>query len=251
MTPFRPSTRWSLRAIPLSGYVFLVVFLLRLVVLARLTDSPFLLPARGDMHFYNEWAQRILRGEFSDGRAFYGLPLYAYLLAGFYKLFGFSPFVPGLVQAILEGGTAALLLQIADRTFGTRDDRAWTRPGRMIGLLAAVGWAFFLPAQSYSVIMMPTAWLVFIFWWLVWQIIKRNRAPRLGAVFLIGLLMGVCATGIATILFLIPLWVAALLFRWRDDAHSLVSSSSRDRAALAGRGRGDFACLAAQPLRRT
>ena len=51
---------------PVSGWIFLGVFLLRLLVLVRLTDSQFLLPNAGDMQFYNNWALRILRGEWTD-----------------------------------------------------------------------------------------------------------------------------------------------------------------------------------------
>ena len=61
-----------------------------------------------------------------------------------------------------------------------------------------------MPAQAYSVILMPNAWLVFIFWFLVWQIVARRKAPRLIWMLLIGVVVGVTAMGIATILFLIP-----------------------------------------------
>ena len=209
-----PGKKWRLKDVPPSGYVFLGGFLARLIVLVRLTESPFLLPAQGDMHFYNEWALRILRGEFTDYHAFYGLPLYPYLLAAIYKLFGYSPFVPGLVQACLEGGTATLIFLIAGRVFGDGLRRGWNSRGNVIGLLAAAGWALFLPAQAYSVVTMPTPWLVCIFWWLVWQIIKRTDVPSPLAIFLFGLLIGFAATGIATILFLLPLLVAALFLRW-------------------------------------
>ena len=63
-----------------AHYVFGGVLLIRVVVLARLTASPYLLPTRGDMHFYDDWAQRILNGQLTDHLAFYGLPGYAYLL---------------------------------------------------------------------------------------------------------------------------------------------------------------------------
>ena len=215
----------SLRAVPPGTYVFGAVFLLRLIVLVRLTESPFLLPAQGDMHFYNEWAQRILRGEWTDYRAFYGLPLYAYLLAGLYSIFGMNPFVPGVLQACLEGGTAVLLFEIGQRAFrqptsaadlahadGTANGRFAS--GRSIGALAALGWAFYLPAQSYSVILMPTAWLVFVFWFVVWQVLRRDELPRGRWFFLIGLLIGVTAMGIATVLFLLPLIVCATAIRW-------------------------------------
>ncbi len=237
-TTSQPRTRWSLRTLPLAAYVGLVVFALRLIVLTRLTASPFLLPAQGDMHFYNEWAQRILRGEFTDYHAFYGLPLYAYLLAGFYKLFGYSPFLPGLAQAALEGGTAAVIFLICGRVFAGGSPRGWNQRGLVIGLLAALGWAFFLPAQSYSVVMMPTPWLVFIFWWLVWQIIKRETSPGLLTTFLFGLLMGFTAMGIATILFLIPLFAGALLFKWPPSASTRSFGLLSVALLLAGVGIG-------------
>ena len=67
-----------------SHYIFAAVLLLRLIVLARLSASAFLLPNSGDMQFYNEWARRIVGGQWTDHHAFYGLPLYPYLLAFLY-----------------------------------------------------------------------------------------------------------------------------------------------------------------------
>ena len=203
---------------------------LRLIVLARLTESPFLLPMQGDMHFYNEWAQRILRGELTDYRAFYGLPLYAYLLAGLYGLFGFSPFIPGFIQACLEAGTAVLLFKMARSIFageasgGETPDRPTARKlhrQTAVGLLSGAAWAFYLPAQSYSVILMPTVWLVFVFWWLVGQVVRRSTLPRPAWFVMIGGVIGVTAMGVATILFLVPLVLAAIVLKWRTaDAPS-------------------------------
>ena len=222
-----PSRAWSLKSIPPSVYVFLGVFVLRLVVLVRLTESPFLLPAQGDMHFYNEWALRILRGNWSEHTAFYGLPLYAYLLAGIYQICGYNPFVPGLLQALCEGGTAVLLYKLGAHCFAVvqTEDSGCEKGPRIpvprrpetIGLLAAVGWAFFLPAQAYSIILMPTAWLVFIFWFVVWQIVKRRQAPEWWGLLLLGALMGFTAMGVATILFLVPLVLATLFLRWQGS----------------------------------
>ena len=79
----------------------------------------------------------------------------------------------------------------------------------------AVGWAFFQPAQGYSIILMPTTWLVFVFWFVVWQVVKRKQTPAWWELFLLGVLIGFTAMGIATILFLVPLVIAALFFRWQ------------------------------------
>jgi len=206
-----------LRCSPRLGhYVFAFVFLVRLIALARLTSSPFFLPSGGDMHFYDDWARQILHGRLTDHFAFYGLPLYAYLLAFLYKVFGYSPFVPGFLQACLDAGTATLLYKISIRIFqapdepGSVDSRA-----RVIGLLAAAGWAFFVPAQAYSVTLMPTVWGVFVFWLLVWQITKADYAPSPLRCLTYGALIGITATGVATILFIVPLVLAALLPRRR------------------------------------
>src|SRR5438874_13278796 len=95
-----------------AHYVFAAVLLVRLFVLGRLAGSGFLLPTRGVMLFYDDWADKIVGGQLTDYHAFYGLPGYAYLLVGLYKLCGYGPYVPELLQALLDAGTALLLYKI-------------------------------------------------------------------------------------------------------------------------------------------
>ena len=199
-----------------AHYVFGGVLLIRVVVLARLTASPYLLPTRGDMHFYDDWAQRILNGQLTDHLAFYGLPGYAYLLAALYQIAGYGPFIPALLQALLDAGTAVLIYKVSVGIFsGTGLRRA-----QIAGVLAAVGWAFFVPAQTYAVVLMPTAWFVFIFWLILWRIVSRKNAPTKWGALILGLLVGLAATAIATILFLIPLVVGAILLKPAISTHS-------------------------------
>src|ERR1043166_2232806 len=199
--PRAPILRRVLSAsLRLTHGVFAFVFLLRLIALLRLTSSPFLLPSGSDMHFYDQWAQQISHGRLTDHLAFYGLPLYAYLLAFLYKLLGYSPFVPGFLQAFLDAGTATLIFKITVRAVGTakRDGKGpgspasrptiW-EPASMAGLLAAAGWAFFVPAQAYSVVLMPTSWFVFAFWFVVWRMIRRDNSPSAWECFLLSLLV--------------------------------------------------------------
>jgi hypothetical protein len=193
-------------------YIFAAVFLVRLVVLIRLASSPLLLPTGSDMHFYDEWAKQILHGHWTDHQAFYGLPLYSFLIALLYRLFGYGPFVPGFFQTCLDAGTAVLIYKIAVRAMA--DDSS--KPGKaanIAGIAAAAAWCFFLPAQAYSAILMPTAGAVFVFWFLVWQIVRSDNAPSRWRCFVCGLLIGLAAMGVATILFLIPLFLIALFVR--------------------------------------
>jgi hypothetical protein len=214
-----PAGRFSLGP---GHLTFLGVFVVRLWVLARLTHSPLLLPTRGDMHFYNDWARDILHGQFTQPLAFYGLPGYAYLLAFLYKLFGENPFVPGLLQASVDAGVAVLIYRICLRIFVPVRSTSLTgnlNP-RLIGLFAAFSWAFFVPAQAYSVILMPTAWFVFAFWFVVWRVVRSSTPASRLECFFLALLIGVTATGVATILAIVPLICAALFLergsrRWR------------------------------------
>jgi tetratricopeptide (TPR) repeat protein len=217
----------ALRGSPgVAHYIFAFVFFVRLLALARLSSSPLLLPSGGDMYFYDDWAKQILHGRVTDGLAFYGLPLYAYILAFLYKLLGYSPFVPAFLQAGLEAGTATLLYKIALRVFGDAGQSRFFR-AKIIGVIAALGWAFFAPAQAYSLILMPTAWMVFVFWWLLWQVVKTGGAPSPPLRFLgYGVVIGLTATGVATILFLLPLFLA-LLVRNRAGADSASSWPAR------------------------
>src|SRR3954462_15370639 len=100
-----------------STYLFGAVFLVRLITLVRLASSPLLFSTGSDMQFYDDWAKQILHGHWTDHRAFYGLPLYPFLLAFFYRLFGLTHFVPGLIQACLEAGTAVLIYKITVLAF--------------------------------------------------------------------------------------------------------------------------------------
>ena len=198
-------------------YVFAAVFLVRLIVLIRLASSPLLLPSGSDMQFYNDWAKQILDGHWSDHRAFYGLPLYPFLLAILHRIFGYSPFAPGFFQASLEGGTAVLIYKITVRLIGDGALRP-RKSATVTGILAAAGWCFFVPAQAYSAILMPTAPAIFVFWLLVWQIVGTQDGLSRWRCLIVGLLLGFTAMGVATTLFLAPLLLAAIISRHNSRA---------------------------------
>jgi hypothetical protein len=212
--------------------VFAAVFLVRLVPLLRFTASSSLFPAGGDMHFYDEWAQRIAAGELTDHRAFYGLPLYPFFLAFLRRLAGYNPFVPAFLQVCADALTGLLMYRIAVRTFCSHGTTPVAvsrfRIGSVesiIGLIAVAGWALFVPAQAYSIILMPTAWLTVAFWFVVWQIVKRDDAPPLRVCGMLGLVIGAIAMGVATILFLVPLVVGAIALRKAQGSRITASLS--------------------------
>ena len=212
-------------------YVFAVVFLVRLVVLIRLASSPLLLPTGSDMQFYDEWAKQILHGHWTDQQAFYGLPLYPFLVAVLYAIFGYGPFVPGFFQAGFDAGTAVLVYKITVCTMTGASGPA-RQAAHLAGLGAALAWCFFVPAQAYSAILMPTAGAVFVFWLLVWQILSKRERLSWRRCLFCGVLIGFAAMGVATALFLIPLLVLAILLR--PEAKSQIASRMASIGLLLG-----------------
>jgi hypothetical protein len=186
-----------------AHYIFAAVLFVRLFALSRLAFSPFLVPASGDMHFYDQWAKQILQGQITSGNAFYGLPLYAYWLALIYKVMGYGPFVPGLLQAMFDAGTAVIIFKLGHRVFANS----------ALSFASALAWAFVTPAQAYTAILMPTSVYIFAFWFLAWLIIRSDFKPSLHECFITGLLTGFVAMGVATILFVLPLVLVAVVIK--------------------------------------
>ena len=206
-----------LRRIPVPILVFVGAFLFQFLVLNMVAGSRHFLPDRDDMKFYNDWALRILGGQFTDGKAFYGLPGYAYALAGIYKITGgynpwYSPFLVGQIQAALHALTAVWIFLLGRRIFSGSLEGEKSR-GTAIGVLAAAAWVALTPAQVFSAILMPTAWVVCAFWGTVWWLVcihARGPASWWRPWLWIGLLAGGVAMMVATILMLLPLVVVAI-----------------------------------------
>ena len=202
-----------------SGVLWIFIFslLVRTVVLARFADTPFLIPKGDDMYFYHSWAIRILGGQWTDHQAFYGLPGYAFFLALVYSVVGIQPFVVGLLQTVVAALTSVIIYRLGCETFALvrnddRTDRRAPFPETLISAIAAVGWALFLPSQVFTVILMPTCWLVLIYWGcLLW--LMRVQSDSLWKPWLfLGLVIGFVAVFIATVLFLWPLVLATICF---------------------------------------
>lgn len=204
-------------------WIFIAALTVRLAVLFWFYNSPFFLPDGGDMKFYNGWALKILHGEWSDHKAFYGLPGYPFFLAGIYAVvtrfatLKLAALVVGALQCMAEAATSMLIYKIAGQIFspspGEADDTAGAPRAQIVGALAAIGWILFQPAQTFSIIIMPTSWMILTFWWLVWYILSmRDPSPWRPWPWL-GLLVGVVTMMVATLLFLMPLLLVAVFFR--------------------------------------
>jgi tetratricopeptide (TPR) repeat protein len=196
-------------------WLFFLTFTVRLLVLFRFSDSLEFLPEGDDMKFYVDWALRIVHGQWTDHQAFYGLPGYAYCLALIFILVhGFDPFIVGVLQGVFDAGVAVLIWKISREVFSSSVEKTEStlssRTPDFIGIAAALAWTFFTPAQAFSVVLMPTIWLVFAYYFCLWFAAKTSTSswwkPWLG----LGVFCGFIAMLVATILFAIPLLLTAI-----------------------------------------
>jgi hypothetical protein len=210
-----PTARPRLLRPSLAFWIFLFAFTVRLLVLVRFSHSASFLPESDDMAFYNSWALRITHGQFTDGKAFYGLPGYAWCLAGIYSLTGgFDPFIVGVLQCLMDAAVATLIYLIARTVFAPNERDGGSRLSAVrphfIGIAAALAWIFFVPAQTFSVILMPTIWLILAFHLCVFLLVRIDRSTWWKPWLFVGLGCGMIAMLVATLLFLLPLMLVAI-----------------------------------------
>jgi len=227
-----------LKRISPGVWVFVLCFLFQFITLNRLADSSHFNPHKDDMGFYNDWAQRILTGNLTETektKAFYGLPGYAYILAGIYSVTGgysdgYSNFLIGQIQALLQAFTATLLYLIARRVFAESTGSIGLQKADWIGITAALTWSLCTSAQVFSSILMPTSWLICSFWFLLWWIVKTDQEKKTSwwnPWFFQGLLIGITAMAIATVFILIPLLLFCLQRKMRFSNGRIASRFSR------------------------
>src|SRR6059036_3646904 len=103
------SLRREPRAARIVAGVFVIALLLRLEYLRELYGSGLWDYLRLDPLYYHDWAIRIARGEVLGGQTYEMTPLYAYALAGVFRLLGDSLLAPRLLQALAGSATCAVV----------------------------------------------------------------------------------------------------------------------------------------------
>jgi len=131
--------------------IFLLALLVRIVYLIEVKDSPILTHPGLDMQAYDLWAQRIAQGEWLGKKVFYQSPLYPYLLALFYVIFGRKLFVIYFIQLFLGALDCLLIYGIGKRAFNER-----------VGMIAGLVSALYAPFIFYQALLLKTYLGIFL-----------------------------------------------------------------------------------------
>ncbi len=215
---------------PFLAGVLLLAAALRVGHVLALRPLPLFDTLIVDSALYDAWARRIAAGDWLGGeRAFYMDPLYPYVLAGIYRVFGHDLLVVRLFQAALGVGTCALVASLGRRV-----------SGRATGNLAALLVAVYGPAIFQEGEVEKTALGVFLVTAALTLATRTSVRARLGAG--VALALGTLTRG--NLILLAPLGALWFLLSPPDDGEAGGAPPSW-RARLAGRpGRSAAAFLA-------
>lgn len=185
------------------GGILLAALLLRVGLLAQYRiGSVFYSQLMLDAQVYDDWARKIAAGQWLGGEVFYHAPLYPYLLAAAYSLFGHHYLPIYLLQIALGLGQIYLVYRI-----GREAASEW------IGLAAAGLLTFYAALPFFELKLMAVATAIFLgtaALALLMDAWKNGGAVRW---ILSGALIGAAALAAPAALLLAPVYGAALLVR--------------------------------------
>ena len=186
--------------------ILAVALLVRLAHWIAVRNAPFFAQLAMDSQEYDRWAQGIAAGDRLGSQVFFQAPLYPYLLAAVYTIFGRSLDAVYLLQiAAAVAGVWALFR--AGRTMG--DER--------IGLVAAVLAAVYGPFLFYDVQILKESLAVTVACFLLWALAAARAADGSGRWLAAGALLGVLALLRENALLLLP-FLLPLAWRRPDGA---------------------------------
>ncbi|MDO9694816.1 MAG: tetratricopeptide repeat protein [Candidatus Latescibacteria bacterium] len=176
-------------------------FALRLLHLWLIRDNPLFDRPIMDAAYHDQWARGILAGTWPGPEPFFRAPLYMYLLAGLYAVFGGAFFPVLAVQALISALGAGLAALTADRLWGRR-------AGWLAGLLYAGLWTSIYYAAELLLETLSVTLNLLLLWLLLDRAAGRPGWRRLG---LAGLALGLSAIARPNILIVVPAVVWYLL----------------------------------------
>ncbi len=178
------------------------------------------LPADGDAGYYGAWAERVARGEWTDGQAFFGLPLYPWFLGVLRWLSGPGSFAPLFVQSLADGLIASLISSAVACILQDAPDPKLRRAVPAFSILASAFWAAFVPASVFSMTLIPATFSALAYFGIArWCAINSRPVKPIGALGLGGAL-GMAGLLVANALALAPL-VAFRVWQCRGADRSL------------------------------
>ena len=192
---------------PLLGAILLIALGLRVAALLDLSRTIYVDFMLWDERVYHDIAVRIAGGTFAGRDVYEFAPLFAYLMAGIYRLFSPEIFYIRLLN-ILCGVLACWVIYGIGARLG----------GKKVGLLACLLAALYKPFWLYSVVPLKEAPTVLFFALTALLLLRVIGEKGLIGAGLLGLAMGTLLNLRPNAVVLIPLLLILIAWhRWRDN----------------------------------
>lgn len=198
-----PAAPWKLHEKRFLAAAVAVGYAMRLLHWHSLSPYPWFDFLGLDSLYYDEWAKRILREGLQGHDPFFMGPLYPYLLAGVYKVFG-----PGLGAVrhlqVLMSCASIVLVHLFARRLG----------GPALAMVAAGATAVYGPLVYYSVSILYPTITVFLATALLLLLLEAAGRRSLPLALAAGAVMGTYALGRGNILLFAPFAFFWLVAAW-------------------------------------
>jgi Tfp pilus assembly protein PilF len=178
---------------PILLIILAVALAVRLAHWAAVRGEPFFAQLAMDSQEYDRWAQAIAGGDWLGSQVFFQAPLYPYLLAMVYTVFGRSLDAVYLLQ-IAAAVAGVWALWRAGRSLG--DERA--------GLVAAALAAVYGPFLFYDVQILKESLAITVTCFLLWALAAAWKEDGAGRWLTVGVLLGILALLRENALLLLP-----------------------------------------------
>lgn len=189
----------------LPVFIFVLAFVVRLIYLLQIESSlPFFYVLRLDELYHDIWAQQIASGDWLETEPFFRAPLYVYLLALTYKIFGHNLILPRLFQILIGSLSCVLTYLIARKLFN-----------RTVGIISGVAACFYAMLILYDAHLLITSLVVFLDLVLIYLLLRSGEQPRPLNWFLCGIVLGISAIARPNILVFVPFILVWMLFQFK------------------------------------
>ena len=192
--------KWSV------AILFVAALAVRFVYLAEIRGNPLFENPRLDALFHDLWAQSIASGNIWGDTVFFRAPLYPYILAALYKIFGHSYLIVRIVQHVL-GATVVVFVYLAARMMF----------GKAPAFIASLFISFYAVLVYFEGELLFESFLTFLcaLWLFVFMRAMQHRTS--GAWAVSGIVYGlICATRPTFLVVIVPV-LAYVGFRGATD----------------------------------
>jgi 4-amino-4-deoxy-L-arabinose transferase-like glycosyltransferase len=198
---------------------FLLFAILALALLVRLAhwiavrDDPFFAQLIMDSHEYDRWARDIAGGNWLGTEVFFQAPLYPYLLAIIYKIFGRSLDVVYLIQIFLAVTGCYALYRAGKKFIGEKE-----------GLAAAAIAALYAVFIFYDIQVLKESMAVTVVCFLLWVLAEAREKGKARIWLLVGILCGILCLLRENTLLILPVFFLFALKRHESKRLFLLKS---------------------------